>query len=201
MLKIFLVTGVMILFPLVASAETIYLKDGQVIKAQITKENDYSVQIMEGGFPKVFYKDLIEKIEPDNVEVEKEPPTPYELAGGKEPLTEEKRDLIFRLMEANGARESMNQIFSEIISKAPEKDRPKYQALFKVDEIIKQLVPIYAKYYTTQDLKELIGFYKSPLGQKHIKVTPSVMQESMIETVKYFQEKMPQEFKPPASPK
>ena len=196
MLKIFLVICLIGLFPLVAVAETIYLKDGQVIKAKITKDNDYSVQIMEGGFPKVFYKAQIDHIDPDPVE-QPPAPVPYEVAGEKEPLTEEKRQLIFRLMEANGARESMNQIFSEIISKAPEKDRPKYQGILKVDEIITRLAPVYAKYYTTQDLKELIAFYKGPLGQKHIKVTPSVMQESMVETVKYFQEKMPQETKPP----
>ena len=71
-----------------------------------------------------------------------------------------------------------------------------------MDEIIARLVPIYAKYYTTDDLKQLIAFYKGPLGQKHIKATPALMEDSMVETVKYFQEKMPQQNKAPdtASP-
>lgn len=39
--------------------------------------------------------------------------------------------------------------------------------------------PIYDKYYTTDELKELVVFYKTPLGQKSISILPSIMQDSM----------------------
>ncbi|MCT2561449.1 DUF2059 domain-containing protein [Chryseobacterium herbae] len=42
-------------------------------------------------------------------------------------------------------------------------------------------IPIYAKYYTESDIDELITFYKSPVGQKTLRVMPSLMKESMEE--------------------
>ena len=173
---------------LLAEAETIYLKDGQVIKAKITKNTGYSVQIMEGNFPKSYPMSQIDRIEPDEP-----PPGTVDPAepGAEEPLTDQKKELIIRLMDANGARESMTQIFAEIVDKVPPEAKEGYRKIFKVDEIISRLVPIYAKHYTTQELQEIIAFYKSPLGQKHIQTTPVVMKETMTETVKYFQDKLP----------
>lgn len=40
-------------------------------------------------------------------------------------------------------------------------------------------IPIYAKYYTDSDIDELIKFYKSPIGQKTLKVMPNLIKESM----------------------
>jgi hypothetical protein len=178
--------------PALAGAETIYLKDGQVIKAKITKDTPYSVQIMEKGFPKTFMKENIDRIEPDEGGAD--------TSEGQGTLTPEKRELILRLMEANGARDNMVQIFNQIISQLPPAEQPKYREILKVDEIIEKLIPIYAKYYTTEDLKEIITFYKTPVGQKHIQNTPLVMQESLAATVKYFQEKNPKKdiSQPPA---
>lgn len=39
--------------------------------------------------------------------------------------------------------------------------------------------PIYDKYYSTDELKELVVFYKTPLGQKSISILPSIMQDSI----------------------
>lgn len=39
--------------------------------------------------------------------------------------------------------------------------------------------PLYDKYFTEDELKELIAFYKSPVGQKSISVTPSLLAEAM----------------------
>lgn len=182
MLKIFIALLSVCLLPAAGWAETIYLKNGEVIKAKITKDTGYSIQIMAGGFPKVFRMDEVDRIEPD-------PPPATEAEA--EGLTAEKKELITRLIEANGARESMNQTFAQIIDSVPADAKAKYQKMFKVDEIISRLLPVYARHYTTQELKEIIIFYKSPVGQKHIQTTPDVMKETMVETIKYFQEKMP----------
>ena len=192
MLRALFIIFAILFLPTAVGAETIYLKNGQVIKSKITKDTGYSIQIMEGGFPKTFNRDEIDRVEPDQPA---DSADAYLTAGTKEELTAAKRELIFRLMEANGARDSMNQVFNQIISQVPAENRDKYKELLRVDEIITRLAPIYAKYYTTADLKQLIEFYKSPLGQKHIQLTPSLMQDSMVETVKYFQEKVPQENK------
>lgn len=41
------------------------------------------------------------------------------------------------------------------------------------------MATIYDKYYTDKEIKELIAFYKSPVGKKTIDLTPEIMQESM----------------------
>lgn len=47
------------------------------------------------------------------------------------------------------------------------------------EELIKLIIPIYDKYYTIEDLDQIIAFYKSPVGVKMIASMPQIMQESM----------------------
>lgn len=42
-----------------------------------------------------------------------------------------------------------------------------------------RMVPIYAKYYTQQDMDDLIAFYDTPLGKKLSTVQPQITLESM----------------------
>lgn len=48
------------------------------------------------------------------------------------------------------------------------------------DELINLVAPIYAKHYTHEDIKKLIAFYESDIGQKSIQVTPLIVQESQL---------------------
>lgn len=48
-----------------------------------------------------------------------------------------------------------------------------------LDDLTVMLVPVYEKYMTEADLKELITFYESPVGQKYAKSIPLITQESM----------------------
>lgn len=41
------------------------------------------------------------------------------------------------------------------------------------------IVPIYDKYYSHDEIKELIRFYESPVGQKMVRTMPQVLNESM----------------------
>ena len=47
----------------------------------------------------------------------------------------------------------------------------------EIDEIIDLLVPIVDKYFTHDDITELIKFYESPIGKKLNDVTPQMMSE------------------------
>ncbi len=38
---------------------------------------------------------------------------------------------------------------------------------------------IYSKYYSVEELKQIVAFNKTPLGQKILKVTPAITQEGM----------------------
>ena len=42
------------------------------------------------------------------------------------------------------------------------------------------LVPIYAKHYNHKEIKALLKFYQTDLGQKTLKVQPLIYQESML---------------------
>lgn len=63
----------------------------------------------------------------------------------------------------------------------------KYSQLFleRLDyqKIIEQVYyPLYDKYFTNEDLRRLIAFYRSPAGQKSIEVMPQLLQESVQRT-------------------
>lgn len=47
------------------------------------------------------------------------------------------------------------------------------------DELMEMIIPIYDKYYTTEDLKAVNAFYSSPAGKKLLESMPQVMKESM----------------------
>lgn len=104
-----------------------------------------------------------------------------------------KYDLIVGLIEASGAKRSMAQMFDQILSQAPPEEKQKIEPLLKVDDIIKELVPVYSQYFNEDELRGLISFYRSSLGQKLLTVTPKLMEDSMRASLEYFKSKMPAE--------
>ncbi|SHH85889.1 hypothetical protein SAMN05421866_3970 [Chryseobacterium oranimense] len=69
--------------------------------------------------------------------------------------------------------------FKERRADIPEEFWSEFAAEVTSDKMTDLYIPIYAKYYTESDLDELIKFYKSPIGQKTLKVMPSLMKDSM----------------------
>jgi uncharacterized protein len=45
-------------------------------------------------------------------------------------------------------------------------------------EATELMVPVYAQHFSTAELRELLGFYTTPLGQKVVREMPAVLQES-----------------------
>jgi hypothetical protein len=48
------------------------------------------------------------------------------------------------------------------------------------DHISEKLIPIYSKYFSKEEVRELTEFYASPLGRKLVSVTPSIQIESAV---------------------
>ena len=77
------------------------------------------------------------------------------------------------------------QILSMIEQQAPalpESVKAEIQAMFSEEALLSlmdRMVPIYAKYYTQQDMDDLIAFYDTPLGKKLSTVQPQITLESM----------------------
>lgn len=53
--------------------------------------------------------------------------------------------------------------------------------------LTEQIIPIYDKYFTQTEIKELVAFYQTPIGKKAIAVLPKVVNESMMAGQKWGQ--------------
>lgn len=173
--------------PSTGFAETIYLRDGRVVKEKIVERGEYYIITMTGNMPHKYFSGQIDHIEEDE---------PADAAGAGDihavpsaGISEEKAGLIMDLIEVSGVRRNMEQNIEQVIARAPEEDRGKFEELFNVDEIIERLVPVYDKYYAEDDLREIIRFYESPAGQKVLEATPHIMRESLRVSVEYLQKK------------
>lgn len=60
-----------------------------------------------------------------------------------------------------------------------------FKSKFNTKEVLQLVSSIYDKYYTYDDIEQLIKFYKSPIGQKMLSVTPDIASESMKVGMEY----------------
>ncbi len=89
----------------------------------------------------------------------------------------------------------------------------RYKEKFTSKQLTALIVPIYDKYLPDEDIKALIEFYQSPLGQRAVKVLPQIARESQAagaefgqrvvqQVVKEVQDEFPElkQGKPPDKP-
>lgn len=77
------------------------------------------------------------------------------------------RPLLTRSFPAGEYRERLIQLFFE-----------KFHSKIDLQELIGLAIPVYDKYLSDDDVKGLIAFYSTPLGQKVVNVLPNIMAES-----------------------
>lgn len=194
-------------FVLPVSAETLYLKDGRKIEGSIIQKTPQEVKINVRGITVTYFSDEIEKIEGASLAAPSAPPAgqdavfrkiePARTPSALTPLSSppagsarDKKGLILSLIDASGARDNMNQLYAQLLAQYPPEDAEKLKSVFDVNEIILELVPVYEKYFTEEELDGLITFYQSPAGRKLLKATPLVMQDSLNASLMYFQRKI-----------
>jgi len=111
-----------------------------------------------------------------------------------EDLTPAKRQEILRLVEALGGRELIQQCIRQnmgLVKKLrPDIPADKMPAVEReimalVEEKItapgglaEQVLPVFAKRFTPQEMRELAAFYESPVGRKAVAVMPSALREA-----------------------
>ena len=169
-------------------ADTIYLKDGRVIQGKIVEKSSYAVTIQQGTALQKFFNEQIQKVEEDQKQVLTPASTaidPYQFVD----ITPEKAQLILKLMDINGTHAALENQLNQIVARSSSQDAQKVKDLVNVNDILKQLVPVYDRYYSEEDLKDLIAFYESPLGQKVMRVTPLLMKDTLQATLDYFKNK------------
>ena len=60
----------------------------------------------------------------------------------------------------------------------------KFQSKLRVEQLTDQAVPIYAKYFSKEELEGLMRFYQTPLGQKTLSVLPQTLVEMQTQSMK-----------------
>lgn len=101
-------------------------------------------------------------------------------------ISEEKEKLIRELIEVSKMTRMGKQVMDRMFQMMkqqhpdiPEKYWTQVREDLDMDELVEKLIPIFDKYYTKSDLKKLLEFYKSPVGQKLVKVQPQITKEAM----------------------
>jgi uncharacterized protein len=114
-------------------------------------------------------------------------------------IDEAKEADIRSLMELVGAREmvqdgahtAIEQSREKLLATVPNNDKGQafvnafaasYQKKFDVDAVTDQIVAIYDKHYTEDEIKGLLQFYGSPLGQKVAAEMPKIGREIQAAT-------------------
>ncbi len=99
--------------------------------------------------------------------------------------TDTKEKLVKEMLELSGANkmalksmEIMVASYKKHMETVPQEFWDEFIKEANTEELVNMLAPIYAKHYTESDLKELIAFYKSPIGQKLVEKLPLISQES-----------------------
>lgn len=115
-------------------------------------------------------------------------------------LTAAKYSDIKRLMDVTGSANIAKQFASAIsqqIFQTLKTSRPEIpdRALAVMDKelmalfseklsapggLMDHIIPVYDKYFTHQEIRELLAFYQTPIGKKSILVLPKVVGESMM---------------------
>lgn len=94
-----------------------------------------------------------------------------------------------KMFEVSGSGESfqtaIDQMFALYKQQYTEVDSEVWSGLEKefsktsLNDLTEMLVPVYSKYLSLEDLKELIKFYETKVGKKFAKSNPLILQESM----------------------
>jgi len=84
-------------------------------------------------------------------------------------------------------QEEMRKKFEEIQTYTSSRFKELLRQQMDFDRVVDDVyAPLYDKYFSEQDIKALIDFYKSETGSKFLRLTPLLAQESAIESNKIF---------------
>ncbi len=83
------------------------------------------------------------------------------------------KPMLMSSLPAGDYREKLTDLFFE-----------KFQSKLRVEQLLNLTVPIYAKYFSKEEIEGLTRFYQTPLGQKALSVLPQTVIEMQTESMK-----------------
>lgn len=97
-----------------------------------------------------------------------------------------KQDDIRTLMTLTGAGKIGTQLVDQLMASfkqsypnVPESFWSAFGKEVNADGLVDKLVPVYDRHLTHEDIRQLIAFYRSPIGKKMIEALPQITQDSM----------------------
>ncbi len=124
--------------------------------------------------------------------------------GGAAGMDPAKEADIRQLMDVTGGKAMVQQVMDEMEKnikpllanslppgdyrdKLIDKFFEKFHSKANVQQLLDMAVPIYDKYLSDEEIKGLINFYKTPLGQKTLSVLPKLMVEMQTQSMNWGQ--------------
>lgn len=96
------------------------------------------------------------------------------------------KEPVFQLLVAMKISTNMNQMVDVLrknpmfaSSNVPDEFWEEFKAEMSSDELMKEIAAVYSKYYSEEEMMDLIQFYNSPIGQKTLEITPALTGETM----------------------
>ena len=118
-------------------------------------------------------------------------------AAGQDTQGGEKRQSIRRLLRLMKAGEAgvqtieqllpqMRLLFGSLFDTLPAAKKntavrvmeEEVRQVFTAERMVEEIIPIYDKHLTEGEIKELIAFYETPVGQKFVAVQPQILKEA-----------------------
>ena len=106
--------------------------------------------------------------------------------GAKTAIDPAKEKSIRKLLEVTGSAKLGLQVMQQMLASlrqsqpsVPEEFWTGVSKKIRAEGLVDLIIPIYAKYYTQEDIDGLLAFYQTPLGQKVIATLPQISQESL----------------------
>jgi hypothetical protein len=107
-------------------------------------------------------------------------------SGAQSEVPAAKRQEIEKMLRLTGMEQLMAQMKTQMIaglktqmSQVPKEFWTKFESSMDMGVLLEKIIPLYDKYYTTEDLKAVNAFYQSAAGQKVLSTLPKIMQESI----------------------
>ena len=112
--------------------------------------------------------------------------SPSAADAASQPVDPAKAAEIRKMLESTGRIKVMQQISEQMIARAKKQNNgvssefwDRLEKEMNIQGFLDKMVPIYAKYYTLDDLKAINAFYETPAGQRYVAAYPQIMQECM----------------------
>ena len=101
-------------------------------------------------------------------------------------IAPEKQKAIEKMLRITGTEKLMEQMKTQLMTSfrssrtgVPEEFWTEFEKKLDMRRLLEEIIPLYDKYYTLEELRAVNDFYESTVGKKVLSTLPQIMQESM----------------------